>query len=43
MALSYLRAPKPTVEGYRQAYRQMQAAVAELRERSRTFVKDGNE
>jgi 4-hydroxy-4-methyl-2-oxoglutarate aldolase len=41
ITLSYLRAPNPTVEGYRQAVGQMHAAMAALRERAQTFLKDG--
>jgi 4-hydroxy-4-methyl-2-oxoglutarate aldolase len=38
ITLSYLRAPNPTVEGYRQAVGEMQAAMAALRERAKAFL-----
>lgn len=38
ITLSYLRGPNPTVEGYRQAVGEMQAAMSALRERARIFT-----
>jgi regulator of RNase E activity RraA len=40
ITLSYLRAPNPTVAGYRQAVAQMQAAMAALRLRARAFLEE---
>jgi regulator of RNase E activity RraA len=41
ITLSYLKAPSPTVAGYRQALAQMQAALAALRERAKTSLEEG--
>jgi 4-hydroxy-4-methyl-2-oxoglutarate aldolase len=38
ITLSYLRAPNPTVAGYRQAVGEMQSAMAALRERAKALV-----
>jgi regulator of RNase E activity RraA len=38
ITLSYLRAPNPTLAGYRQAVGEMQAAMAALRQRAKAFL-----